>query len=61
MKPSTLSPKWKKNKDELASELKNRGEMYFKLQKIKAKHKDNLSNIRSEKTANESPKLINHP
>jgi hypothetical protein len=38
MKPSTLSPKWKKNKDKLASELKNRGEMYFKLQKIKVKH-----------------------
>jgi len=33
MKPTTLSPKWKKQKEKIADELKRKGEMYFKVRK----------------------------
>lgn len=39
MKPSPLSPKWKKKKEKIAEELKKRGELYFKIQKQTFKFK----------------------
>ncbi|MDY6966280.1 MAG: hypothetical protein SVM80_10000 [Halobacteriota archaeon] len=40
MKPNQLSPEWKKKKEKIAEELKNRGELYFKIKKIEFKKTD---------------------
>lgn len=41
MKPSPVSPKWRKRRQKMAEELKRRGEIYFKTQKSeKRKNKE---------------------
>ncbi len=35
MKPSPLSPEWRKKREKMAKDLKNKGELFFKIQDLK--------------------------